>query len=106
MRARVPCGYSGDGGDALAAELDTPLDVDAMADGTILIAEYGNSCIRAVKDGKISTFAGQCGKTGFGGDGGDKLQALLNRPYGISVAADGSVFVMDTHNHRVRLISK
>lgn len=99
-------GFSGDGGDALAAQLDTPVDVDVMADGTVLVAEFGNSCIRAIKDGKISTFAGQCKVSGFEGDGGDKLKAKFNRPYGVSVAPDGNIFVMDTHNHRVRLISK
>ncbi len=68
-------GYGGDGGDALQAMLAGPTDVDLLPDGTLIIADKDNQCLRAVKDGKISTYAGQCGKKGYGGDGGDALKA-------------------------------
>ena len=98
-------GYSGDGGDAKLAKLNNPTDVAVLDDGAILIADKENHCIRIVKDGKIDTFAGQCGKFGFAGDGGDARKAKMYRPFGISVGPDGSVYVADTFNHRMRMIT-
>ncbi len=100
-------GYAGDGGDAKAAQLNQPSDVDLFADGSLLIADKENHCMRKVgTDGKISTFAGKCGQIGFSGDGGDANAALLNRPYGAAIGPDGTVYVHDTHNHRVRVVTK
>ncbi len=98
-------GYAGDGGDAKAAQLNGPTDVDQLPDGTLLIADKDNHCIRAVRDGKISTFAGQCGKQGFAGDGGAAEQAKFNQPFGIGVGPDGTVYVADTWNQRLRAIT-
>ena len=97
-------GFGGDGGDAKAALLNQPTDVDLLPDGGLLIADKENHCVRVVRAGKIATFAGQCTQLGFAGDGGDAGAALLNRPYGTAVAADGTVYVMDSHNHRVRAV--
>lgn len=99
-------GFSGDGGDAKAAELTQPTDVEVMADGALLVADMGNHCLRIVKDGKIATFAGQCGKHGDTGDGGPAKSALLYYPYGVGVGPDGTVYVADTYNHRLRVITK
>ncbi len=97
-------GYSGDGGDAKSAQLNVPSDVDLFGDGSLLITDTMNDCVRKVSGGKITTFAGQCGKIGFAGDGSDASQALLNRPFGATVAPDGTVYVYDTHNNRVRVV--
>jgi sugar lactone lactonase YvrE len=98
-------GYSGDGGDALQAALNGPTDVDLLPDGALVIADKDNQCLRAVKNGKISTYAGQCGKKGYGGDGSDALTALFNEPYGFGVGPDGTVYLADTMNQRIRSIS-
>ncbi len=98
-------GYAGDGGDALAAQLNGPTDVDVLPDGSILIADKDNHCIRVVKDGKIATFAGTCGTKGFAGDGAAAEKALLNQPFGIGVAPDGTVYIADTLNDRVRVVT-
>ena len=98
-------GYSGDGGDALVAELNGPTDVDVMADGSILIADKDNHCIRIVTGGKISTFAGTCGTKGFGGDGGPAEKSLLHEPFGIGIGPDGTVYIADTLNDRVRAVT-
>jgi len=99
------CGYSGDGGPATEAMLDTPSDVAVAADGSIYIADTENSCIRVVTpDGIIETFAGVCGERGFAGDFGPAKDALLNRPFGVSLDADGRVYISDTYNSVIRVV--
>ncbi len=98
-------GYEGDGGPATSAKLDTPSDVAVAPDGTIYVADTMNHVIRAIfADGTIDTVAGT-GVRGFAGDGGAAKDAQLDRPYGLTVAPDGSIYVADTHNHRIRRIT-
>jgi DNA-binding beta-propeller fold protein YncE len=100
-------GYSGDGGPATEAQLNTPSDVAVAPDGTLYIADTMNNRIRRVlPDGRISTIAGT-GTQGFSGDGGLGRDAKLNRPYGVAVSADGEmVMIADTHNHRLRILTE
>lgn len=97
-------GYSGDGGPASQAQVNTPSDVAVAPDGSVYIADTMNNAIRRIRpDGIIETVAGT-GEQGFGGDGGPATQARLDRPYGVEVAPNGTVLVADTHNHRIRAI--
>lgn len=97
-------GYSGDGGPATQAQLNTPSDVAIGPDGSVFVADTMNSVVRRIRpDGIIETFAGN-GTQGFSGDGGPADRAQLDRPYGVEVAPNGTVFVADTHNHRFRAI--
>jgi len=98
-------GYSGDGGPATAAQLDTPSDVAIGPNGILYIADTNNNVVRIVKtDGTIDTFAGS-GARGFAGDGGPAKSAMLDRPYGIEIAANGDVYIADTHNQRIREVT-
>ena len=98
-------GYSGDGGLATQAQLNTPSDVAVTPDGTLYIADTMNNVIRKVTPGGIiSTFAGN-GQGGFSGDGSTATQAQLDRPYGLDVAPDGTVYIADTHNQRIRRVT-
>ncbi len=98
-------GFSGHGVPATEATLGWPCDVTVDDNGRVFIADTFNHCIRMVDlDGIITTVAGQCGEIGFGGDGGDPLKALLNRPYGLDVDKKGNIYVADTHNNRVRVV--
>jgi DNA-binding beta-propeller fold protein YncE len=98
-------GYAGDGGPATAAMLSTPSDVAVLPDGSIIVADTMNHAVRVIApDGTISTLAGT-GQRGFDGDGGPADEALLDRPYGVTVGPDGTVYVADTHNHRIRRIA-
>lgn len=98
-------GYSGDGGPAEEAVLNEPHDIALGPGGELYIADTGNHCVRVVIDGVISTFAGTCGEMGASGDGGPALEALLTRPYGVTIDPSGGVLVVDTQNHTVRRVA-
>jgi len=100
-------GFAGDGGPAKAASLNSPTDVVVDSEGNIYIADTFNSCIRKVNtDGIISTFAGQGGVMGYGGDGGAPNEATLDLPYGVALDNAENLYIADTHNHRIRVILK
>jgi sugar lactone lactonase YvrE len=98
-------GYSGDGGPATDAQLNTPSDVAVADDGTIYIADTMNHVVRAITtDGIIHTIAGT-GERGFAGDGGPADEAMLDRPYGLDTALNGDLYIADTHNQRIRRVT-
>jgi RHS repeat-associated protein len=97
-------GFGGDGGPATQAVLGYPSKVAVGPDGSLYIADTFNSRIRRVSpEGIISTVAGTA-TSGFGGDGGPATQALLNDPSSVAVGPDGSLYIADTNNHRIRRV--
>jgi YD repeat-containing protein len=97
-------GYSGDGNPAGQARLNRPEGVDVAPDGTLYIADTGNHRIRQVTpDGVIATFAGT-GVNGYSGDGGIAGQAQLNQPQSVALGPNGSLYIADTGNHRIRRV--
>jgi sugar lactone lactonase YvrE len=98
-------GYGGDGGPADEAQLDTPSDVAVGPNGSVYVADTMNHRVRVIKtDGTIETLAGT-GERGFSGDGGPAKDAELDRPFGLTVGPNGTIYVADTHNQRVRQIT-
>lgn len=97
-------GFSGDGGAAASAELNSPQGVAVGADGTLYIADTGNERIRAVIAGQITTFAGN-GSAGFAGDGGAATGASFRWPNALAIDTSGALLVCDAGNERVRRIS-
>lgn len=98
-------GYDGDGGPAVAALLDTPSDLRFAANGDLYVADSGNNIIRRVDTGGIISTVVGSGDAGFRGDGRDARFAQLRSPYGITLARDGSLWVADTFNHRIRRVA-
>jgi sugar lactone lactonase YvrE len=97
-------GFSGDGGPATTARMKTPHSVVVDGAGMLLIADSANSRIRRVDTaGVITTIAGRDGD-GYSGDGGPAGEAMLNRPKGVALGPDGSLYIADSLNHRVRRI--
>jgi class 3 adenylate cyclase len=97
-------GFAGDGGPAISARLFRPgaLAVDGL--GSVYVADTGNNRIRVIKpDGSIDTIAGN-GTRGFTGDGGPAREASFFAPLGLAFSPDGSLFIADTNNNRVRRI--
>jgi uncharacterized protein (TIGR03437 family) len=97
-------GFSGDGGMATAARLNSPQRVAVDAAGNLYVADTANHRIRKVSlDGTISTVAGT-GEAGFSGDKGPATSAQLNWPYGLTVSSSGLLYIADTSNNRVRRV--
>jgi PKD repeat protein len=86
-------GYSGDGGNAIYAQLNTPNGVSIDAIGNIYIADAVNYCIRKINSstGIISTVAGN-GIPGFSGDGGIATSAQMS-PNGVFVDFAGNIYL-------------
>lgn len=106
-------GLSGDGGPSTEAQIAYPHGMDVAQDGTLYFADTGNHRVRKVSpDGKISTVAGngeylgqrQFVGCGFSGDGGPASGAQLCAPIGLTVAPDGTLYIADSLNNRVRAV--
>jgi hypothetical protein len=98
-------GYAGDGGLALDATLNFPVDLALGDDGTLFFTDVRNNCVRAIDPaGIISTAVGVCGEKGFEGDGGPPEDALLNLVFGIEWTGDGRLIVSDTGNNVIRSV--
>lgn len=97
-------GYGGDGGPAMSARLNGPAGIAVAADGTIFVTELkGHRVRRIATDGTITTVAGT-GDAGFSGDGGPGNEAALSAPAFCVIGPDGSLYVSDSGNGRVRRI--
>jgi len=97
-------GFAGDGGPAASALLFRPSGLAADAQGTVFIVDSGNNRIRAITpDGMIDTIAGN-GERAFAGDGGPARMASFYAPLGLALSGDGSLYISDTNNHRIRKI--
>ncbi|MGE3806058.1 MAG: hypothetical protein AB7K24_15415 [Gemmataceae bacterium] len=94
-------GNSGDGGPALEATMNGPKHLCLDKDGSVLIADTENHVVRRYlpKEGKIVRVAGT-GKKGTELSA-DPLKTQLNQPHGVFVHPDGTLYIVDSSNHRV-----
>ena len=98
-------GFGGDGGPAVSALLNYPRGVAVDGAGNLYIADTGNHRIRKVDTtGVITTIAGT-GESDFGGDGGPAIAARLDSPRGVATDSAGNVYIADTGNNRVRILT-
>jgi sugar lactone lactonase YvrE len=98
-------GYSGDGGAALSAAIDSPTGIAIDPSGNLYLADTHNHRIRKITSstGLISTIAGT-GVPGFSGDSAPASAATLALPHGLTADAAGNLYLADTANHRIRRI--
>jgi streptogramin lyase len=98
-------GFTGDGGPAKEATLTGPKGLSVARDGNVFIADTENHVVRMidVRTGTIQLIAG----TGAPGDGpeGDPLKCALNRPHGVFIDNDSSIFIGDSEANRLRVIA-
>ncbi len=98
-------GYSGDGFAAISAQLTLPQGIAFDAVQTLYIADTGNNVVRAIDavTGVIRTVAGT-GIAGFNGDNRVATTAQLNTPWNMGFGPDGSLYIADLNNDRVRKV--
>ena len=95
-------GWSGDAGPALSAQFTNPLRVAVDKAGNLYITDYSNFSVRKVtRNGIVNTIAGN-GSFGFAGDGSSGLGAQVSNVLDVAVAADGTVYIADSLNGRIR----
>jgi RHS repeat-associated protein len=97
-------GYGGDNGPATSGLLLSPSGVALGPDGSLYIADMGNQRVRRVDpQGTITTVAGT-GEFGFDQDGVPATSAKLSNPISVAIGPDGSLYIADQGNHRIRRV--
>lgn len=94
-------GPSDDNGPAVSTGLGDPRGIAVDSAGNLYIADY---YIRKVSNGVMTSVAGN-GTAGFSGDNGPGTSAELNNPRGIAVDSAGNVYIADTFNNRIRVLT-
>jgi sugar lactone lactonase YvrE len=98
-------GYSGDNGAAVSATLNKPSAVLEGSTGNLYVLDTGNDVVRLVNTtGTITTIAGN-GNAGYSGDNGPATSATLHSPYGLNIDSSGNLYVADSANNAVRMVS-
>jgi uncharacterized protein (TIGR03437 family) len=99
-------GFSGDGGPATAAMFTSIDGVAVDPSGNVYAAEYNGARVRKVDavTGIITSYAGT-GRAGLSGDAGPASQALLWGPIGLAEDPQGSLYICEYVNKRVRKVS-
>ena len=96
--------YSGDGGLARNAALNSPTSVAVDAAGILYIADVGNHRVRRVDASGLIHLVAGTGSPGYGGDGGRAVDAQLAEPIAVAVDGSGNLYIADLRNHRVRRV--
>lgn len=97
-------GSGGDGGPALSATIDSPIGICVDGAGNVYFTDTTTHRVRkiTVASGLISRVAGGGGAFG---DGGAATSAQLYSPTGVTIDANGNLYIADHNNHRVRLVT-
>lgn len=101
-------GLTGDGGPATAALLQGPEGIAYDSKGGLVFTEIDAHRVRYVhpSTGTISILAGSPnGTLGLSGLGGPASSALLNAPRDVALDAADNIYIADSGNHRVLLLS-
>jgi sugar lactone lactonase YvrE len=100
-------GFSGDGGPASSARLNSASGLWLTSSGILYVADFGNNRVRkitSVSPNIISTVAGSNGPTAFSGDGGPATMATFNGPVAVYMDTSGKLFISDLNNVRIRVV--
>ena len=71
------------------------------------VSDFWNHCVRriTIASGRISTAVGQCGRSGFSGDGGPATSALLTTPFHMSYDAAGDLYITSQHANCIKKVT-
>ncbi|MEW5847630.1 MAG: hypothetical protein AB2A00_02410 [Myxococcota bacterium] len=99
-------GYAGDQGPATNALLSEPEGLIIDGRGNIYFSDAGNHVVRRIDTTGIITTVAGTGTPGCGGDDADgPLRTELNYPTGLAQDAQGNIYIADTNNGRIRMLS-
>jgi DNA-binding beta-propeller fold protein YncE len=88
-------------GPVAQALFNAPMQICFDNAGNLFIVEADNHCVRMLSnDNMVSTVLGRPGVIGMQ-DGG-KETALFHMPFGVAVGTDGSMYIADMNNARIR----
>lgn len=86
-----------------AASFNTPSALALGPDGNLYVADTGNNRIRKITpEGQVTTVAGD-GTAGY--VDGPAAKAQFNGPIGLTVSEGGDIYVADTYNDVIRMIT-
>ncbi len=85
---------------ALSAEFDQPQSLAVDANGNVFVSDTGNNVIREISNGAVKTIAGN-GTGAFGN--GPALSGSLNTPVGLAFGPNGTLYIADFYNNRIRI---
>jgi RHS repeat-associated protein len=98
-------GYSGNGGLATNAELNSPSGITVDLFGNLYICDPGNNVIREVNASGIITTVAGTGTSGYSGDGGLAVNARLKTPNGLTSDTLGNLYFTDDGNNVIRQVN-
>jgi sugar lactone lactonase YvrE len=108
VQTLVGTGYLGDAPDGAAQDtsLNHPVHMSFAPNGDMIISAWHNSKVLRYSFGgdTVETICGT-GERSFGGDGGPAIDALLDLPVATAFAPDGSMYIADQANQRIRLVA-
>lgn len=89
------------------ARFDAPSGVALADDGTVFVSDATHHVIRRIDTttDEVDTVAGTPGIAGIHGDGGDAHDALFDTPRALALHPDGTLFIVDSGNRRVRAVA-
>ena len=101
-------GFSVNDGPVKDAKFNSPKGIAVGPDGLVYVVDSSNHAIRRIdpKKGTVTTVAGMPPKAEFSGDGGDAASAGLSNPHAICITKDGTMYIGDSDNHRVRVVKQ
>jgi DNA-binding beta-propeller fold protein YncE len=88
---------------ALTGTLRGPYAIVVASDGSWLVSDSDDSCIRRIVDGAVSSYAGVCGARGTAA--GDASTARFDRPRQLALDDEGTLWVVDGNNHTLRRVA-
>ncbi len=96
----------GDGCSSFQATFNSPRGLALDSSGNLYIADSGNNEVREINlgTGNVTAVAGN-GQATFSGDGGAATSASLNAPRAAAIDAAGDLYIADTGNDAIRLVS-